>query len=136
MGAHGPATRSLDAARDGVLLAAAFAHYGVALGDDRWGEQQVLCPVHGESRPSLRVNTERGVAYCHSCEFKGNALHLIMAMEGVSYDDARERADVILRDAGIEIKRPAGRSRYQRPGLAGPSVSGGKKYVPPGRRSA
>lgn len=94
----------------------------------------MLCCVHGEKRPSLTVNVEKGVAYCFACDFKGNAIHLVMAMESCSKTEALERLEVILRAAGHESPRPA-RGRYQRPG-EGREQNSGRRYVPPGKRSA
>lgn len=117
------------------LLEAVLESYGVELrGSSRWGEQQVLCPAHGERRPSLTVNVEKGVAFCFACEFKGTALHLVMAMESCSRDEAQKRLEAIGKAVGIETRRARG-GRYQRPDARGEArSSGGTKYVPPGRR--
>ncbi|MGN6128497.1 MAG: CHC2 zinc finger domain-containing protein [Humibacter sp.] len=115
------------------LLEAALEHYGVELrSSSRWGEQQVCCPAHSERRPSLTVNVEKGVAFCFACEFKGTALHLVMAMESCSRDEARKRLEVIGNAAGVAIPRPAG--RYRRPGDERATGTGRTRYVPPGRR--
>ena len=33
---------------------------------------QVLCPFHDDHQPSLSIDDERGVYFCHSCGEKGN----------------------------------------------------------------
>lgn len=116
------------------LLEAALEHYGVELrGSSRWGERDALCPVHGERRPSLRVNLEKGLLFCNACEFKGTALHLVMAMESCPKPEAQERLEAICKAAGLDISRSAQR-RYARP-REGRAAAPGRKYVPPGRRS-
>lgn len=132
MGAsRSPSGRS-HAEGDGLRLKAALEHYGVELRGSRWGEQITLCPVHGERRPSLTVNTDKGVAFCFACGFKGTAVHLVMAMEHCDRAEALKRLEPILRAAGIEMKQSV-RSRYQRPGQ-GRTAASGRRYVPPGRR--
>lgn len=101
----------------------------------RWGEQQVLCPVHGERRPSLRVNLDKGLMFCHACSFKGNALNLVMAMESTDRAAASKTLDDILKAAGVELA-PRARSRYQRPSEGRTQQITGRRYVPPGKRSA
>jgi DNA primase len=98
----------------------------------RFGEQDALCPVHGERRPSLRVNLEKGLLFCQACGFKGTAMHLVMAMESCDKAEALKRLEPILRNAGVEMKQSV-RSRYQRPG-EGRAAATGRVYVPPGRR--
>lgn len=100
----------------------------------RWGEQITLCPIHGERRPSLRVNLEKGVFFCQACGAKGTAMHLVMAMESVDRAEALKRLEPILRAAGVEMKQSV-HSRYQRPGQ-GRTAAPGRRYVPPGKRSA
>ncbi|AXG81132.1 hypothetical protein DVK44_29465 [Streptomyces paludis] len=144
MGAHGSPSRRPVAQGDGVHvipIAPVLAHYGVDLNESRWGNTAVLCPVHNERRPSLSVNVEKGVAFCFACDFKGTAIHLIMAMEGCSRADALDRAEKILRAGGHAVpERPGG--RYRRPGVPGEpgaragggrTVPAGRRYVPPGR---
>lgn len=97
-------------------------------------EESVLCPVHSEDRPSMTVNAEKGVFFCFACDFKGNAISLVMAMESVDRAEALERLEAILRAAGHEVKQSV-RGRYQRPGEARAAATG-RRYVPPGRRSA
>lgn len=137
MGFDGLPPRRRSHEGGGVLipLLPALEHYGVELrGSSRFGEQTALCPVHGESRPSLRVNVEKGVLYCQACEFKGTALHLIMAMESCGKAEALTRLEAMCKAAGVEMKQSTSR-RYRRPGEGRPAASG-RKYVPPGRRSA
>lgn len=117
-----------------IPIVPVLEHYGAEMSSARWGQQQVLCPVHGERRPSLTVNVEKAVAFCFACQFKGGAIQLVMAMETCSRAEALERLERILQAAGHEMKQSV-RSRYQRPGESR-TAAPGRRYVPPGRRSA
>lgn len=135
MASYGPGSGRSRAAAQGpvVPLGPVLEHYGVALKGDRY-EEQVHCCVHGETRPSLTVNVEKGVAFCFACNFKGNAIHLVMAMESCDREAAEAKVEKILRSAGVETRR-VNSGRYQRPDARGEArPSGGRKYVPPGRR--
>jgi len=98
-----------------------------------YGEVTSLCPIHGEHRPSLRVNLEKGLFFCNACQAKGTAIDLVMAMESCPREEARDRAEKLAVTAGVAIARPVG--RYQRPGEVRAQTSG-RRYVPPGRRSS
>lgn len=131
MASHGP-RRSSGNSEAGGLLEAVLEHYGVELrSGSRWGEQAALCPVHGERRPSLRINLEKGVMFCQACQFKGTAINLIMAMESCTRAEAQERAEKLARAAGVTITASPG--RYRRPGQE-QAQAARTRYVPPGRR--
>ncbi|RKN35968.1 hypothetical protein D7294_30525 [Streptomyces hoynatensis] len=137
MAPHGSRPGGLTASEPRILipLEPILNHYGVELQGSRWGEQQCCCPIHGERRPSMRVNLEKGVFFCHSCGAGGTAVHLIMAMESVNREDALKRATRIFGDLGISV--PAGSSgKYRRPGVLDEEGyrPRGRRYVPPGRR--
>jgi DNA primase len=82
----------------------------------------------------MRVNVEKGVFHCHACGAGGSAIQLIQAMENCDREDAEQRAEQICKDAGVAVNRLR-TGRYQRPG-EGVSSTPGRRYVPPGRRSA
>ncbi|MFJ2650851.1 CHC2 zinc finger domain-containing protein [Streptomyces sp. NPDC087420] len=141
MGPDGFRTRSRGSRSDDpvsplIPLVPILLHYGVDLDGNRWGNTAVLCPVHSERRPSMTVNVDKGVFFCFSCDAKGTALNLIMAMEGCSRGDALDRASKILAASGHEVPKRATRGRYQRPGESADTAPAGRRYVPPGRRSA
>jgi DNA primase len=106
----------------------------VDLNEGRWGNELVCCPIHGERRASMSVSIEKGVFHCFACGAGGDAVKLVQLMESCDRIDAQERAEEILKAAGVEMKS-AGRSRYQRPG-EGRVTATRSRYVPPGRRSA
>lgn len=45
-------------------------------------EVKVRCPVHGDRDPSMNVNLRDGLVHCHACGWGGNALQLLMEVEG------------------------------------------------------
>lgn len=114
-------------------LGQTFEMYGVML-HPGVREQTVCCPVHRESRPSCRVNVDKGAFFCHGCEAKGGYLQLIMAMEGCDFERARELAAA----AGIRSEDDGARNgevsgRYQRRGaMAGGAgdTYGNRRYIP------
>ena len=58
-------------------------------GKDFWG----VCPFHGDSNPSLKVDKARGTWYCFGCHLGGNVFHFLMRDEGLSFPEAvREMA--------------------------------------------
>ncbi|MFC8490699.1 CHC2 zinc finger domain-containing protein [Streptomyces sp. NPDC057235] len=135
MDSHGTRSRRRDDSGQGVWpLGPVLLHYGIELNAGRWGEETICCPIHGDRRPSMRVNVEKGLFHCHACGAGGTAINLIQAMESCDREDAQQRAEQICKDAGVTVSRP-GRGRYTRPG-EGAAPASGRKYVPPGRRSA
>src|SRR3954468_21770526 len=113
MGSYGStAGRRHDQGRDrglAELLGPVLEHYGVELrGSSRWGERDALCPIHGERRPSLRVNLEKGLFFCNACEARGTAIDLIRLMEGCDRATAVARAEALARAAGVPVREGSG----------------------------
>ena len=53
-----------------------------------WGEPRVLCPLHDDHRPSLRLNVERGLWYCDPCTTGGDGIRLWMLTRDQEFADA------------------------------------------------
>ncbi len=51
-----------------------------------------LCPFHQEKTPSFTVSEEKGFYYCFGCQQNGNALDFLMAIEGLDFGQAIQRA--------------------------------------------
>ncbi len=51
-------------------------------------ELRCLCVFHRESHPSLFLNTEKGLWYCHGCGVGADAIALYMLGTGVSFKQA------------------------------------------------
>jgi DNA primase len=52
-----------------------------------------LCPFHKDSRPSLLVSPDKGIAYCFACQTGGDIFSFYQSIEGVDFRQA-------LRDLG------------------------------------
>ena len=52
------------------------------------GEIFVVCPFHAEKTPSLHVEANRGVFYCHGCGASGDIFTIPMKLEGLGFIDA------------------------------------------------
>ena len=68
-------------------------------GRDYWG----LCPFHGDSDPSFKVDRQRGTWYCFGCQEGGSIFNFLMKDQGLSFPEAvRELAE----RAGIKLPKP------------------------------
>lgn len=77
--------------RDKIINALPIADYLARNGFDlkRDGKEQVcLCPFHSDSKPSLRVNTDKGTWYCFPCGFGGSIIDFEMRYKDVGIKDA------------------------------------------------
>ena len=68
-------------------------------GKDWWG----LCPFHGDSDPSLKVDRGRGTWYCFGCSEGGSVFNFVMKDEGLSFPEAVKE---LARRYGVELPRP------------------------------
>ncbi len=68
-------------------------------GKDWWG----LCPFHGDSDPSLKVDRGRGTWYCFGCSEGGSVFNFVMKDEGLSFPEAVKE---LARRYGVQIPRP------------------------------
>lgn len=64
-----------------------FAHYVSGLGP---GENPgaAICPWHDDHSPSLAINMDKGMVYCHSCNNGGDVFSFVMAMESCDFPEA------------------------------------------------
>jgi DNA primase len=68
-------------------------------GKDFWG----LCPFHGDSDPSFKVDRSRGTWHCFGCSEGGSVFTFVMKDEGLSFPEAvRELAARY----GVELPAP------------------------------
>jgi len=118
-------------------LASVLDYYGV---DYRLGRnaQKVRCVIHDDRDPSMNVDFDKGVFYCHACGEGGTALALVMKKESLGYEEARTFASdhgIASGDADgggddVSLGYLAGR---RLPGAKG-NQRGKRKYVPAWRR--
>jgi len=62
----------------------------LGLGEPRKAGREYLvrCPLHDDSRPSLRISPERGLWICDPCGEGGDGIRLVERVRGVSFADA------------------------------------------------
>lgn len=64
-----------------------------------------LCPFHNDSKPSLLVSPDKGIAYCFACQTGGDIFSFYQAIEGCDFPQAiRELAD----RAGVKLEEKSG----------------------------
>jgi len=54
----------------------------------RGRELLVCCPFHDDRHPSLRINDEKNVWYCHPCGDGGDVFSFVMDHQGLTFADA------------------------------------------------
>jgi DNA primase len=62
------------------------AEIGPLKGRGVW--RDLLCPFHGDTRPSLRVNVQTGRYWCPVCAAHGDGIGFLMERDGLSFADA------------------------------------------------
>src|SRR3989338_779796 len=66
-----------------------------------------LCPFHNDSRPSLLVSPDKGIAYCFACRSGRDIFSFYQKIEGCDFPQAiRELAE----KTGVVLKERAGAS--------------------------
>lgn len=61
---------------DPAVLYQEFAEAHLTIASRSGAEWNVLCPIHGESRASMRFNVEKGAWFCHGCGARGTVSQL------------------------------------------------------------
>ncbi len=54
-------------------------------------QQNVVCIFHGDNDPSLSINLDKGIFYCHGCGEKGDIYQLVMKQEGCDFKTAKQK---------------------------------------------
>lgn len=100
--------------REHADITQVIAHFGVDLQQDGNNPNQMkgLCPFHEDTKPSLKVNTDRNIFNCFACEAKGNVLDFVKDHEEI---ELRAAAKLVAEICGIATvsgsptttKRPA-----------------------------
>lgn len=70
-----------------------------------------LCPFHNDSKPSLLVSPDKGIAYCFACQSGGDIFSFVQKIEGIDFPSAlrmlAEKAGVELPKEGMRQTKPA-----------------------------
>jgi len=74
--------------KENVRFESVLNRYGVKLKSTKGVELLGYCPFHDDKNPSLQVNTQKGLFYCHGCGAKGNVLDFVSQKEGVGIREA------------------------------------------------
>lgn len=64
------------------------ARLGLGEPTGRWGEPRVLCPLHDDHEPSLRLREVDGLWYCDPCAQGGDGIQLAMEALGMDFAEA------------------------------------------------
>lgn len=75
--------------REWIDLPVYLRHLGITVQrENRSGEHPCLCPLHGDTEPSMYANREKGIWYCHACSISGDATEMVRHMYGMRFGDA------------------------------------------------
>lgn len=70
-----------------------------------------LCPFHNDSKPSLLVSPDKGIAYCFACQSGGDIFSFVQKIESIDFPAAikllAEKAGVELPKEGRHAAKPA-----------------------------
>ncbi len=67
-----------------------------------------LCPFHNDSKPSLLVSPDKGIAYCFACQSGGDIFSFVQKIEGVDFPEALK---ILAEKAGVELPKFGGREK-------------------------
>lgn len=70
--------------------------------EQRGNDYFAHCPLHEDNTPSLSINPNANSYYCFSCGRSGGMIGFLMDFEGMSFDDAVEKAANL---ASIDISK-------------------------------
>jgi hypothetical protein len=85
-------------------IAPIFRALGGECGDYRSGRQKVLCPFHGDTRPSASIDFDKQRFTCFACGVGGDALDLLRTQEGLTFDAAVARAEALSGGADAPVR--------------------------------
>jgi putative DNA primase/helicase len=71
---------------------------------DSKGQGTAKCPFHSDTKPSLSVDSKKGLFNCYGCKAKGNIFEFYKKMHHVDYEKA---CDALSKMAGLTPQTPA-----------------------------
>lgn len=69
-----------------------------------------LCPFHNDSKPSLLVSPDKGIAYCFACQSGGDIFSFVQKIENIDFPAALK---MLAEKTGVELPREG--QRPERP---------------------
>lgn len=70
-----------------------------------------LCPFHNDSRPSMQISPDKGIAYCFACQTGGDIFSFYQSIEGV---DFKQALTDLAEKTGVTIENNASVSSIQK----------------------
>ncbi len=102
--------------REWIDLPVYLRHLGITVQrENRSGEHPCLCPLHGDTEPSMYANREKGIWYCHACSISGDATEMVRHMYGMRFGDAVRK---VLKDVRQLLLKGDTRVLLAKPGEA------------------
>jgi hypothetical protein len=102
--------------REWIDLPVYLHHLGITVQrENRSGEHPCLCPLHGDTEPSMYANREKGIWYCHACSISGDAAEMVRHMYGMRFGDAVRK---VLKDVRQLLLKGDTRVLLAKPGKA------------------
>lgn len=80
------------------------ARLGLGEPEGRWGEPRVLCPLHDDTNPSLRLREPEGLWYCDPCAQGGDGIRLVEEALGLEFAEA---VRWIVDGGAVPVRNPA-----------------------------
>jgi len=77
--------------------------YGASKVPSGRGWRSMKCPFHSDSNASATVSNEDNAFICFACDVKGDIFKIIMEQEGVSFSEAKSRAEEIAGTSSIKV---------------------------------
>ena len=114
-------------------LAPILDRLGVEYDPDKAGNQKVNCPAHEDNVASASVNLDEGLLNCFGCDIKGDAITLLMRVEGLEFGEAKRLAQELSREVDRPVRGEPGRGDSYLPRKQG-SRPGRRAWVSPWSR--
>ena len=75
-----------DYIKQNTSIREVLGYYGIEIGQVK--KVMIYCPFHEDRSPSMSIDTEKNLFYCHGCNAKGSVIDLVMQMEGLNFPEA------------------------------------------------
>ena len=79
--------RFVSTVRDAAVITDAFPGVELKRSGSR-GDAVTLCPWHNDHSPSLTINTQKNVCYCHVCGEGGDTIKALRLINGFTFEEA------------------------------------------------